>query len=1053
MAGADNASPLIRLFVRHPNAANLLAAVMVLMGVFALSQLNRQFFPTLEVPKITVSIAWPGASAEDVQANILEALEPELRFLDGLDEITSSSREGSASISIDFESDANMDKALSDVESAVGRVTTLPEDSERPVVTRVAFFEGVASLVVSGEFNEAALKGYAKVLRDGLLDAGIDRVVLDGARDEEIWATVRQGELRRFDLTVSDVAQRIADISQDLPSGTLEGAIDRQLRSVGLAETPEAIARIEVKALANGEKIMVRDIAVVERRFDRDAPEGRQDGIRAIKLNVQRSAAADTLDVAAKLDRYLAQVLPTLPPTLKVQKYDVRANRVTQRINLLLKNGVGGMAIVLVVLFVFLNGRVAFWVAAGIPVALMATLAVMWATGQSINMISLFALILTLGIIVDDAIVVGEHAATRSAMGDSPVEAAERGAGRMLVPVVAATLTTLVAFMPLLLVSGRIGDVVIALPLVVVAVLIASLIECFLILPGHLSHGLAASAKPPLPGLGGISRGFGRFRTWFDQHFFRFRDGLFRRFALVCYRWRYTTVAAALGLLIVSVGLIVGGRVKFQFFPSPEPEIIYANVVFGAGTPRAQTEQAMIGIGEALQVAQKQLAGDSNEKLIVASYTALGKQGGTTGDNLARLEVELTAAEDRTIRTRAISRAWREALPKVPGVERITISGRRAGPPGRDIDIKIRNAAPAVLKTAALEVRELLSGYPGVTAVTDDQPYGKQEIILESTAKGRALGFTTETIARQVRNAFEGAIAKRFARDDEEITIRVKEEDTRNGYLALRELHLRSPTGQEVPLSEVATLRERIGFSVIKREEGKTVISVTADIDPSQADGTAILAELNDTALPAVARKHGVEFRLAGRDQERRESFRDLLLGLNVALVLIYIILAWVFGSYVKPVVVMLIIPFGIIGAILGHLVMGFALTILSLFALLGLSGILVNDSIILVSRIAERMEQGESAEEAAVGGAQDRLRAVLLTSLTTIGGLFPLMFERSLQAQFLLPMAITLVFGLGVATVLVLILVPACLGVQQDIANLFRRYYSWALYGGRKLR
>ena len=1043
---SPQAPSLVGVFLRHPNAPNLLAAIMVLMGLFALSQLNRQFFPTLEVPVITVSVVWPGASAEDVEANILEALEPELRFLDGLDEIKSTSREGSASVTMEFTSDANMDKALSDVESAVGRLTTLPKDIERPVITRVAFYEGVASVVVSGPFSEATLKSHARRLRDGLLEAGIDRVNFTGARDEEIVVRVLPGELRRHDLTVAGISERIAALSQDLPSGTLEGSVDRQLRSVSEAETPDAVARVEVKAGAGGERILVRDIAVVEQAFDEDAAEGRRNGHRAIRLDVQRALGADTLDVAARLDRYLAEVVPTLPRGLDVHKYDVRSERVNQRIALLLKNGLGGMVLVLVVLFVFLNGRVAFWVAAGIPVALMATLAVMWASGQSINMISLFALILTLGIIVDDAIVVGEHTATRFAAGDSPVEAAERGAGRMFVPVIASMLTTMVAFMPLLLVTGRIGDVVVALPLVVIAVLVASLVECFLILPGHLNHALTAARRPPPPLLGWLYRGFGRFRSGFDSRFYAFRDGPFSRFATLCYRWRYTTIAAAIGLLIVSVGLVAGGRVKFQFFPTPEPELVTASLLMGAGTPRERTNEVMQEIEAALDRAEAGLARDG-EKLVRTRFAVIGSDG----DNGASLTVELAPAEERTVRTRDVISAWRKAVPPMPGVDRVTITGRRAGPPGRDLDIKLLDAEPARLKAAALELRTLLSAFPGVSSVADDLPYGKQEIVIEPTARGLALGFTTESIARQVRNTFEGAIARRFARGDEEITVRVKEQGKRGGYVALRDLYLTTPAGSRVALSEIATLRERTGFSIIRREQGKTAVSVTADVDSSVTQASGILSELERGSLQEIAAKHGVGYRFSGREEERRESFRDLQLGLGLALLLIYIILAWVFGSYLKPVVVMLIIPFGIIGAILGHMAMGFALTILSLFALLGLTGILVNDSIILVSRITERLEAGESAEEAAVGGARDRLRAVMLTSLTTIGGLIPMMFEKSLQAQFLLPMAITLVFGLAVATLLVLILVPATLGVFADVAGLARRYVRWATYGPRR--
>lgn len=1028
MPATRHTAGLIRLFVRHPNAANLLMLVMILMGVFSLWRMNTQFFPTVQIPAITVSIAWPGASAEDVEENIVEALEPELRFLDGIDELTAFARESGATINMEFESDADMQKALSDVEQAVANVTTLPDDSEKPVITRVQFYEHVASIALSGPYSELQLKRFAKELRDGLLDAGIDRVVFEGFRDEEIWVMVPPRELRRLDLTLSDIAERISRESRDIPSGILEGDFDRQLRALGEAETAETVADIEVRATPAGQKIRLRDIAAVEDRFEREAPVGFQNGNRAIKLTVQRAITADTLEAAETLDRYLAEVTPTLPPDLNVTKFDVRAELVSQRINLLLKNGAGGLVLVLIVLFVFLNARIAFWVAVGIPTAMMATLMVMWVSGQSINMVSLFALILTLGIIVDDAIVVGEHTATLRARGIEPVEAAERGAMRMLLPVFAATLTTQAAFMPLFLVREIIGDIMEALPLVVVAVLIASVVESFLILPGHLRHALDHIGHTP-----------GRFRRWFDDGFARVRDGPFRRLALAAFEWRYTTISVALAALIISAGLLAGGRVGFKFFPSPEPEMIEADVVFAPGTPLAQEDAALKRMEQAARRAEGRLSGGAGG-LIVASFINRGKAGTSRGDQVARIEVQLVPAEERSIRTTEMIKAWRTEIPPIPGVEQLAIAGRRGGPPGRDVHVEFRGGSPAVLKKAALELRQVLAGFPGLSSISDDLPYGKPELILELTHRGTAMGFTTESVGRQVRNAFEGGIARKFARGDEEVTIRVKELRPAAGVEQLRRLYLRSPGGEEVALSEIVTVREKAGFSVIQRRDGKPVASVFAEVDQAVTDNNVVVQALGKEAVPRIAARYGLDYAFRGRAEETAETFSDLKVGAGLALVVIYIILASVFGSYIKPLIVMAIIPFGLIGAIIGHKVMGFPLTILSFFGLLGLSGILVNDSIILVNQVQRRMEEGESLRRAAVGGAQDRLRAVLLTSLTTIGGLTPLLFEKSLQAQFLLPMAITLVFGLGVATALVLLLVPACLGFADDLSRLLGR-------------
>lgn len=1018
---------IISFFVRHPNAGNLLMVAMILLGLFSLTKLNKQFFPTIEIPKITVSIAWPGASAEDVETNIINVLEPELRFLDNIEDMFSYAREGNALISMEFNSKADMQKALSDVESAVGRVTTLPSASEKPVISQIVFFDSVASLIVHGPFDEATLKRHAKQIRDGLLDQGIERVSLEGARDEEIWVSVGQSILRRLDLTLRDISQRFNQQSQDIPSGTLEGVVDVQVRSKGLAETVESIGAVEVRSKSSGEKIYMRDIAIIEERFDRADVSLFRNGKPAIRLQVMRAATADTLTVADTMHKYIDKIEPNLPAGLKIEKYRVRSEFLTQRINLLLNNGFWGLIIVLIVLFIFLNARVAFWVAFGIPAAVMGTLGVMWVTGQSINMISLFALILTLGIIVDDAIVVGEHTATLQAQGIDPYEAAERGAQRMLAPVVAATLTTQAAFLPLIMVQGRLGQFMIALPLVVVAVLMASLIESFLVLPAHLRHTKVSKDKE------------WRARQIFNKGFHKLRDVYFRRLAQTCFAWRYTTVAVAIALFLLAIGMIAGGRIQFRFFPAPEAEIVFAGVEFGAGTPRAQAI-AGIKLLEVSLAKVEQRLGKGKEKLVVSTFTTLGKSGLLRGDNVARLNVQLTSSEQRTVRTRPIINMWRRMAPKIPGAERITISARRGGPPGRDVDVQLIGKSPHILKQAALEVRELVKPYPGVTGVSDDLPFGKQEIILGLSAKGAALGFTTELIGQQVRNAIEGSVAKKFARGDEEIIVRVKENNPNGGMENLRNLYLRSPSGREVPLTEVANLTQKDGFSVIQHRDGKPTVSVTADVDPKISSGPEILEALEKSKLPDIAKKYGITYKFKGRTEERQKSFADLKTGLWIALGMIYLILAWVLGSYAKPIIVMLIIPFGVVGAIFGHIFMGFPLTILSMFGVLGLAGILVNDSIILVIRINERLKEGEDLASAAIAGAQDRMRAVLLTSLTTIGGLTPLLFETSRQAQFLLPMAISLVFGLAAATALVLILVPACLGIQNDLVRLIKQ-------------
>ncbi|MGI9425113.1 MAG: efflux RND transporter permease subunit, partial [Hyphomicrobiaceae bacterium] len=592
--GAVNSNPaaasagVIGLFARHGTAANLLMLMLILIGVFSLTRLNRQFFPNFEIPIITVSVSWPGATAEDVEEGILDVLEPELRFIDNVDTVRSLAREGAATISLEFAPNANMDKANSDITQAVGNVTTLPEQSETPKIIRATLFDRIARIAISGPFTEATLKSYAKKIRDGLLTAGIDKVTIGGARDEEIWIQIRESELRRYGLSVEDIASRVRANTQDQPAGTLEGQSERQLRAQSDRETPETIGDIEIVSLASGQKVYLRDIATIDSRFERDGKIGLSNGKRAIDLNVQRSLKADTLQTMAIMEKYVADARQQLPPTLKLDIYDVRGKFVQQRLGILVENGLIGLVLVLLALFIFLNSRVAFWTAAGIPIAMFATLGVMWATGQSINMVSMFGLIMMLGIVVDDAIVVGEHTAALEESGVPRYLAAERGATRMFAPVTAATLTTAAAFLPIFFIGDRIGDIMRGIPLVVLAALFASLVECFLILPGHLRHG-RPSTRPPSLMRRSIDRGF----AWV-------RDHPFRAAVTVCYHWRYSTIAVMIGGFIIALGALAGDRVKFVFFPRLESENAIASVNFAPGVPREQQIKAVNAVEAAL---------------------------------------------------------------------------------------------------------------------------------------------------------------------------------------------------------------------------------------------------------------------------------------------------------------------------------------------------------------------------------------------------------------------------------------------------------------------
>jgi len=650
-------------------------------------------------------------------------------------------------------------------------------------------------------------------------------------------------------------------------------------------------------------------------------------------------------------------------------------------------------------------------------------------TGQSINLISLFGMILVLGIVVDDAIVVGEHAEMQRGRGLSGVEAAERGAQRMAAPVLASILTTVAAFLPMFVVGDIIGTIIRAIPLVVVAALLCSLIECFLVLPGHLRGALAGDPHRMLPMRA-------KFNAWFD----RVRDGEFRRVMTIALRHRYTTIATALAVLILSIGLIAGGRVGFTFFPTPEVDVIFGNVKLVPGSSREEVREALQKMEQAAYDTAEELAPDTKLIHSTVGYvgTHLGSQGPggvAQGETYGSVFLELIPSEERDVRTSTFVEGWKERVPAIAGIESLTFPPVGAGPPGREIDIRLFGGEPDILKQAAYEAADLVNAYPGISDLEDTLPYGKEEIILNLTPTGRALGFTTESVGRQVRNAYEGAIAKRFAREDEEVLVRVLIDEEALENQALEDLYLRGPTGAEVPLGEIVTTETKRGFATIRRQDGFREVAVAGEVDENVTTGQDVLDALTPD-LEVLAEKYGLQYRFAGKAEEQAQTFGDMKIGAVTGLALIYIILAWVFGSYWLPLSVMAIIPFGMIGVSFGHLLMGYDLTFLSMVGMLGLSGILVNDSIVLISTIDRRQQEGMDLHQAIIQGSSERLRAVLLTSFTTIGGLTPLMFETSLQAQFLIPMAITIVFGLAIATALVLVIVPSLVAIGADIRD-----------------
>ncbi len=695
-------SGIIAAFVQHRNAASLLMLLLVLFGFWGASQLQRQLFPTIDTRVVVVSMVWSGASAQDIEKNILQAVEPAVRFLDGVTSMSSGAREGTGSITLFFERNTDMQAAEDEVKAAVDAVANLPTSAEDPQVTQIKFFDPVASIGISGPFPEQTLRQYAREIRDGLLDAGLDKVTLEGYREREVIITVDDAKLRQLDLTLDDLARALVPNISDRPAGTLSGSFQAQIRAVAQDITPTEIAATPVKILPSGEALTFGDIATIRDGFDEDSAIGFMRGTSAIKLTVSRTAAADTVESFEKIIAYVQEIEPTLPASMEIKVFDAAAELVTDRLSLLVKNGASGLVIVLIILFIFLDMRIAFWVALGIPVSILATLGLMFLGGQSLNMISMFALMMTLGIIVDDAIVVGEHTATRFAGGDDRAKAAITGAGRMGLPVIAASLTTMAAFGPILVIGDVVGQIMSALPMVVLAVLIASTLECFLILPGHLAHSLPEKPKPPGP-----------FRRTFDNGFAFFRDHIFGRVSALSFRWRYATIAIAVAVTILGGALLGSGKLSFSFFPTAEGEEFNVFASFQPGLPEDEMLGVITDIEQAISAMEIELAPDG-EPLLLTTFASLD-----TDNNGASLDVYLTSSETRSVRTSTITQALRDRLPSIAGVERINVRELTAGPGGRAIDVQFTGSDASVLKQASEDLQAVLEGFGGVTAITD----------------------------------------------------------------------------------------------------------------------------------------------------------------------------------------------------------------------------------------------------------------------------------------------------------------------------------------------
>ena len=1024
---------IIESFAEHRVAANLLMLLMLLVGLLGLYRLNKQLFPNFDFDYITVSVVWRGASPEDVERAITIPVEQSLKTLANVRTFISRSEQNRAAFFLEMDDGTDLSLALSDVRQRLATIRNLPRDAEQPVVQKIDRFSPIANILIYTERGtRAELRPLVRRFENELLARGIGQVQFTGLPQEEMAIQIPAANLHQLGMTLDQIAGRIREFSEDVPAGTVgRNEAAKQLRGLGQRRDEQGFANLPLFTDESGRLLTLGDIALIERRPRDQQPYLTYQGLPAIEMKVLRAEKDDSLDSAEIMQNWLAEVEPGLPDGVHLHVYFETWKHLRDRIVTLMNNGISGLFLVIGALFFFLNARVAFWVTVGIPVSFMATLGVLYFFGGTINMISLFGLILALGIIVDDAIVVGEDTLTHLQQGESPLRAAVGGAQRMFWPVIASSLTTIAAFLPLGMMGGAMGKIAFDIPFVMICVIIASLVECFLVLPGHLHHTFRHHTVKP-----------GRWRERIDQGFARFREEKFRPFVRRAIEHRYVTVTGAFCTFVLAVAVVTTGWLKFTFFPPVDGDQLRAVAEFTAGTDEATVQRFLNHLETTLLETDNDFDEDIVDTVVqhhraAAGFPNLGGSREKSGEEYGTLIVEVWTGNDREITNDEFIRAWRQRIELPPGLDKLTIGQPAAGPPGKPLELKLGGADLTSLKQAAEEIKQALAQYAGVSNVEDDLPWGKEQLTFELTAQARALGLTLTSVAAQLRSAFDGSLAQLFNEQDDEIEVRVMLPDGERNYLsALDRLPIIAPNGDALPLTDVVRFDSRQGVDLLRRVDNRLSVIVSADLDPERGNANQIVADISEKVLPGLKARYGIEVDFECKLKEQAENLEDIRTGQMLALALIYIILVWVFSAWSWPLAIMTAIMFGFTGAIFGHIIMslfGVKFSMFSIMGLFGLSGIIVNDSIVLVSFWKQLVANGMDRFEAIVEACVRRLRAVLLTSITTVLGLLPILFETSLQAQFLKPMAVSLVFGLSFGTVLILAVVPSMLMIMEE--------------------
>ena len=1044
---------IIRWSTDNHVAVNLLMVFIVVTGVLTLSSMRREVFPQFSLDFIYISVVYPGATPEEIEEGICIKIEEQIKGIDGISKIWSSASEGVGSVTaeLDVDSDAEVKDILDEIKTEIDRIDTFPADAEKPVIIEIVIRDPVISVAVYGDVPERQLREVAEKIRDDLTDAeGISQANLLGVRDYEISVEVSEEDLRRYGLTFDWVAEAVRTASLDLPGGVIKTpGGDILVRAKGQRYFGREFEDIPLITDQDGTIIRLGDVAEIVDGFEDVDRWGRFNGKRMAMVQVTRTAEEDIIKISRTVRDYVEAHRAMLPEGVDLAIWGDLSIMVQDRIDLLSKNGAVGIILVFLSLALFLQFRLAFWVAIGIPISFMGAFFVLDWHGDTINMISLFAFIMTLGILVDDAIIFGENAYSHYTRGESPGQAVIDGIGEVAWPVLMAVTTTIVAFTPLLFVAGIMGKFIAVLPTAVIIILIVSLIEALVILPAHLQGAFARSSKRQARA---SRNGFQvRLVKKVDETLQHVINRHYAGAVKFVIRNRYFSLCVALAILIVMGGLVAGGRVSFVLFPKADSDWMIAEVSYPLGTPVQLTESTIQRIEDAAVSLNPQFASkvEEGEKMVQHVLSLVGQipprdwKAGELGGHAGQIWVELLGGEGRPkVRAEDVMNAWRKAAGDIPGVDRLTFSILHGGPAGNPIEVQLIGKDFDLLKQAAGDLKREIATYPGTHDIVDDFKPGKEEKKLRARPGAKSLGVSLRDIAKQVRQAFYGEEAVRIQRGRDDIKVMVRyAEAERRSLAGMEEMRIRTRLGDEVPLEEVAEIDHGRAYSTVQRVDRKRVITVFSDLDQEIGNAAEIVSDLKANFLPELEKKYpGVNFGMEGEEKRRVESVNSLWRGYILALMGMYLLLATQFRSYVQPVAIMIAIPFGLVGAVIGHLILGLDITLLSLFGIVALSGIVVNDSLILIDFINRAIRDGMPLDEAVEASGKARFRPVILTSLTTIAGLMPLLLERSFQAQFLIPMAVSISFGLLAATGLTLLLVPALYLIINDMAGFAAR-------------